>query len=143
MITLIEIIGKTPLEKIPPKHLSNIDLLLKKMNLLRQHYGKPMIVTSGYRTKEKHFEIYRAINMKRSYQGLPPFRVPINSKHLRGEACDILDKDGNLKLWCKENEDLLEEIGLFLEDNCDGWQHFQITPFASYVKGGSIWFKPY
>lgn len=129
MITFVEIVGNTPLWQIPLDHQINIEKLLKKMNLIRLHWAKPMIVTSGYRTREDHNRIYEEINRKRAEKKLLPKRIPLASKHLKGQAVDISDSDGSLYRWCMENEALLVQVGLWCEVKDDQARvHFQIVP---------------
>jgi len=98
---------------------NNLDTLLKRMNVIREAYAKPMIVTSGLRSDAKQLELI--------IKGLSQAR---KSNHLVGAACDILDKDGELGKWCLKNEELLAETGLWCEHPkaSPGWVHFQIFP---------------
>jgi len=141
MISFKEYIGKIPIDQIPIEHINNIEKLLKKLNLFRSHFGKPMFVSSGYRTKSEHERIYREINAKRLKEKKKPLPVPARSCHLRGQAADFYDPDGELMKFCKDNEQLLVEIGLWVEAETIGWLHLQCVPFASYVAGGTIFFK--
>ena len=52
------------------------------------------------------------------------------SKHLSGEAADIPDPDRVLATWCVDNLDVLEEIGLWIEDPryTPTWLHVQTVP---------------
>lgn len=72
---------------------------------LRSAYQQGMLISSGKSTATK-------------------------SKHLSGEAVDILDKDGSLRDWILSNMYLMETTGLWLEDfgHTVGWVHFQIVP---------------
>jgi hypothetical protein len=99
----------------------NLATLLYRMNCIRREWGKPMIVTSGLRSKEDQMRI----NPK----------AP-NSQHLYGAACDISDPQGELYAWCKANEKRLEQLGLWLEDRSatPTWAHFQIYPPKSGVR---------
>ncbi|MFZ4411496.1 MAG: hypothetical protein ACOYOV_00335 [Bacteroidales bacterium] len=114
----------------------NLEDLLDKMNKVRVAYGKAMIVTNCLRTMDEHLAIYarKGITDKS--------KIPMQSKHLYGLAIDISDPHGELNDWCNNNEDLLTEIGIWLEKRQGPWQHFQITPFGSYKSGGTIWFNP-
>ena len=111
----------------------NLNQLFLKVNIVRKEYGKPMIVTSGLRTKKHHLEIY-------ARKGIFPPKVPMKSNHLFGRAVDFADGDGKLKKWILENIDLIEEIGLWMEDfnATKTWVHFQINP----PKSGNRFFKP-
>jgi hypothetical protein len=97
----------------------NLALLLERMNEIRAIWAKPMIITSGLRSDEKQAELIKA--------GKSTAKL---SKHLSGNACDVLDKDGLLGKWCLANEDVLKRIGLWCEhpDYTNGWVHFQIMP---------------
>jgi len=108
---------------------NNLDTLLKRMNVIREAYGKPMIVTSGLRSDAKQLELI--------IKGLSTAR---KSNHLVGAACDILDKDGELGKWCLKHEELLAETGLWCEhpSKTKGWMHFQIFP----PKSGKRFFLP-
>lgn len=135
MITLKELVVN---QTIPEEHQANLIVLLDHMNQFRTMWGNPMTVTSGYRTKEHHIEVYKHLAAKRGV----PFdlaKVPMGSKHLTGEACDIHDPDGLLYAWCETNVSILEDIGLWCEVRDDQPRvHFQIAP----PKSGSRFFKP-
>lgn len=90
----------------------NLDRLYAAINKIRQAYGKPMTVTSGYRPG--HYN-KAAGGAKRS-------------AHLTCEAVDIADPDGKLASWCMLNLDKLSEAGLWLESpaRTRGWTHLQI-----------------
>ncbi len=114
----------------------NLTLLLERINKVRSAWGKPMTVTSGLRTMEDHLRIY-------AEKGITDHsKIPMKSKHLYGLAVDIFDPDAILHQWCKDNEALLKEIGIWLENRQGNWQHFQVAPFGSYTEDGTIWFNP-
>lgn len=110
-------------------HESNLLVLLGKINQVRKAYGKPMTVTSGYRTKEDHLRIYRQIATRKGIK-FDPSKVPMASRHLSGQAVDIYDPKGEFKQWIRMNIELFEELGLYLEDfnHTPTWVHIQITP---------------
>ncbi len=118
---------------IPPEHLANMRTLLERINLVRLAYGKPMIVTSCYRTLKQQKAIYERIGK---------YKVPLSSKHMVGAAVDILDRDGTLYSWTRARPDLLEKADLYCELGTHGWVHYQILPFGSYEPGGTRWFNP-
>lgn len=95
----------------------NLKWLLACLNDLRAIYGKPMIVTSGYRP--------HAINVAA--------RGAKNSLHMTCQACDFRDDDGSLDEWCMAHLKTLEMCGLYLEhpDSTPGWCHLQCKPPAS------------
>jgi uncharacterized protein YcbK (DUF882 family) len=111
----------------------NLDILLKKINEIRAAYGKPMKVTSGLRTMEDHLRIYAEMGITEKS------KIPMKSKHLFGQACDVSDPDGKLMDWCIANEKVLEKVGLWCEVRDDKKRvHFQIVPPQS----GKRFFNP-
>lgn len=134
MITINELLSnQAKFEDLDKDIQANLNELFLKVNIVRKEYGKPMIVTSGLRTKKHHLEIY-------ARKGIYPPKVPMKSNHLFGRAVDFADGDGKLKKWILENIKLMEEIGLYMEDFAatKTWVHFQINP----PKSGNRFFKP-
>lgn len=124
MITLKELIKNTLISDIPLEHQHNLEELLKRINVIRTVYGKPMTVTSGYRSLQDHLRIY-------SSKGITDrSKIPMASKHLYGQAVDIYDPNKELQAWVKQNVKVLEDIGLWCEDfgSTPNWCHFQIVP---------------
>lgn len=113
----------------------NLEVLLARMNEIRGVWGKPMLVTSGLRSLADHKRIYAEIAKR---NGNAVIRVPMGSRHLSGQACDVADRDGSLMAWCRANVPVLERVGLWCEDGTVGWVHFQIVPPGS----GKRFFKP-
>lgn len=97
----------------------NLNDLLVKINQVRQAYNIPMIVTSGLRSEAQQQQL-----IADGKSNAP------KSHHLTGEAVDIQDLDGKLKAWVTRNLDLMEQIGLWMEDfnSTPTWTHFQIVP---------------
>lgn len=123
--------------------LSNIRALLDSVNALEEVYkkdgGKAFITTSGLRTKESQIRIYRDIAKKKGIE-FDESKVPMGSKHISGQAIDIFDPKGVLKKWLTDNEEYLEELGLYCEDfsATESWVHFQsVAP-----KSGKRFFIP-
>jgi hypothetical protein len=138
VISFKEIIKNTSLSDIPHAHQVSIEELLKRVNIIRAAYGKPMKVTSGLRTRADHIRIY-------SEKGITdPNKIPWGSQHLSGNACDIADPKGELQAWILAHPEIIEQADLYLEDfsATPTWCHFQIKPFKSYKKGGTRFFKP-
>jgi hypothetical protein len=94
---------------------NNIDKLLICLNKFRTAYGKPMIISSGWRPS--------AINS--STPGAAK-----RSNHMLGLACDFRDPDGKLAEYCLNNLPLLEKCGLWMEDPkfTKNWVHLQSVP---------------
>lgn len=134
MIAFNELIKGTSLADIPIAHQQNLQDLLNKVNQVRTAWAKPMTVTSGYRSMQDHLRIY-------SQKGITDkSKIPMQSNHLYGKACDISDPKRELQAWCKANESLLASIGLWMEDfsATPTWVHFQIVP----PKSGKRFFMP-
>jgi hypothetical protein len=137
-ISFKEVIKNTSLSDIPHSHQVNIDELLKRVNIIREAYGKPMNVSSGYRSLQDHLRIY-------SQKGITdPNKVPMGSQHLSGEALDIADPKGELQAWIKAHPEIIEQANLYLEDfgATPTWVHMQIRAFKSYKPDGTRFFKP-
>lgn len=137
MITFKELIKNIQISDIPINHQHNLEELLKRMNLVRNAWAKPMTITSGYRTMQDHLRIYSEIASKKGIE-FDSKKVPMGSQHLSGCACDISDPKGELMSWCQANVPLLEQIGLWMEADTKGWVHFQINP----PRSGNRFFKP-
>lgn len=112
-ISMAEALKGHFISDVPIAHQHNLEDLLKRVNVLREAWGKPMVVTSGYRTAEDQ----RRINPKVT-----------NSAHMVGMALDIADSDGLLYAWLVDNTKLLEEQGLWVEVRQGGWAHIQSRP---------------
>lgn len=114
---------------LPPDVEKNVTILIERLSLIREAYGRPMIITSGYRSKEDQMRIYAG-----------KVKVPMGSAHLIGAAADVSDRDRSLAGFCYANISLLEKVGLWCEDptRTPTWLHFQIYPPAS----GSRFFLP-
>jgi uncharacterized protein YcbK (DUF882 family) len=125
MISLKELLNnKYQFITLPKEHQENLKILLEKINQVRLLYGKPMIVTSGYRSMEDHLRIYAAKGIT------DKSKIPMQSKHLIGAACDIADPKKELQTWILNNLPKIEAIGLWMEDfnYTPNWVHFQILP---------------
>lgn len=130
--------GRIKPEELSPELRANAEELLRRVNIIRAQYGKPMKVSSGYRSKEDHIRVYKELAVKRG----TPFelsKVPMGSKHLSCQAVDISDPDGSLFNWVKQNEDLVAKVGLWMEEKDDQKRvHFQTVP----PKSGKRFFSP-
>ncbi|NDE09892.1 MAG: hypothetical protein EBZ95_04910 [Chitinophagia bacterium] len=136
MITMEELIHQVQLESLSEEIQNNLNILLERINKVRSEYGKKMIVTSGLRSMDDHLRIYaeKGITDKS--------KIPMKSKHLIGAAVDIYDPVGELNQWCKDNEEFLRDLGIWLEIRQGNWQHFQILPYKSYNNQKTIFFNP-
>ena len=120
------------------EHQDSLYKLLHAINIIRQAYNKPMLPTSGYRSREDQLRIYKNKGI------VDEKKIPWGSAHLKGMAVDISDPKQELQKWCLENPEILDKANLFMEDFAftKNWVHFQINPFGSYKKGGTRYFKP-
>lgn len=106
------LMGRIKEEDLSDELKANLDKLVAALNVVRSAYGKPMRVSSGYRSPAKNAAIGGS---KKSH-------------HMTCKACDFKDPDGALDAWLLENQDLLEANGLWLEDPSatPGWSHLDI-----------------
>ena len=131
MISMKELLGAHSLDELSQDQLMNLQTLLARVNQLRQEWGKPITITSGFRDHA---------DMKRIYKSDV---YPKLSKHLFGQACDMQD-DGSLMKWLKENDSTrMKKFGLWGEQGTNGWVHVQIVSMRSYDKKTDLrWFNP-
>lgn len=91
--------------------LNNLGTLICALNKVRVAYGKPMIVSSGYRPGKYNKAAGGAQN----------------SCHLTLEACDFADSDRSLTNFLLSNQKVLRDAGLRMEDpgSATTWVHLQ------------------
>lgn len=121
MISRDEILmGRDKEYLLTPEIEANLKILLENVNKLRTLYGKPMIVSSGYRPGKYNINAGGAKN----------------STHLTCQAVDFKDIDGALKKFC--TVEILEQCGLYMEhpDSTPTWLHVQTRPTKNRI------FKP-
>lgn len=132
-VSLSDLIDPGLFYQIPQEHQMNLNILLWKVNVLREASKIPFYIRndtdrkrSGYRTKQMHIEVYEEVSKKVGH----PVKPPEYSWHLFGGGCDISDRNGELKAWVKENEDFCRQHGLYFEhfDSTPTWVHLQIYP---------------
>jgi len=115
-----------PLTKQMEDNLSKLIIAVSKV---REAWGQPMTVTSGYRPAS----INAAVGGSKQ------------SAHQSCQAVDIKDDDGFLANFLLNNLDILEQSGLYLEDprytgifdkqgkRQSGWIHLQTRPASRRV----------
>jgi uncharacterized protein YcbK (DUF882 family) len=131
MITREEILND---QECPEELEDNLDELLRKINIVRDQWGKPMTVSSGWRSKEDQIRIY-------AQKGITDIKkIPMTSKHFSCQAVDIYDPKKELQEWIKKNLPLMEKIGVWFEDfsYTPNFVHFQTVP----PKSGRRFFIP-
>lgn len=89
---------------------SNLAVLLTRLNKLRDAWGKPMVITSGYRPQWLNEKVGGAKN----------------SCHLVCKAADIADPKGELYKWLTVER--LALYDLYMEEGTSGWIHLDIKP---------------
>ncbi len=134
MISMKEILKNVSLESLPKEHQDNLKILLEKANVIRSAYGKPLTVSSGYRSLDDHLRIYKEKGI------IDQSKIPMASKHLYGQAIDFADPKQELQKWILANIKILEDNGIFCEDFSAtvNWLHMQILP----PKSGKRFFLP-
>lgn len=118
MITVEEILmGRDKQEPLTLEMYQNLAVLMGKINYVRAIYGKPLVVSSGYRPPS----VNKAVGGSK------------NSAHMLCMAVDFKDPKQEFSTWCIKNINLLNKIGLYLEDPrfTKTWTHLQIRPTLS------------
>lgn len=116
MISASEVLmGRDKKNPLTSELKENLEMLLAALNKFRVIYGKPMIVSSGYRPPEIN------VNTKGAAK---------HSNHMICLACDFKDEDGSLDKYCMDNLAVLEKCGLWLESpkSTPNWCHLQCVP---------------
>lgn len=114
-ITVDEVLmGRDKAYPLNIRKWKNLCKLLVAINHLRNEYGKPMYVSSGYRPGK--------------YNTLAGGSQ--RSSHLTCQAVDFKDPDRQLTDFCLNNVHLLEKYGIYMEhpDYTIGWVHLQVRP---------------
>lgn len=117
------LMGRIAPEELTPEQMGNMNTIVPAANQLLDAFGEYRACNSGYRS---------SADQDRINPGAP------HSKHLICAAIDLNDPDGKLNQFCKDNESLLESLGLWCEVRQGGWQHCQCIPPIS----GHRWFIP-
>lgn len=121
MITRNEILkGRDQASPLTPTHELNLARLLLQLNKLRAAWGKPMIITSGYRPAEINALVGGALK----------------SRHMSCEAVDIADPKHELINWLQADPNRLKDFGFWMEhpESTSSWCHLQISPPPSGVR---------
>jgi len=112
------------LNRLPAATQENLLYLASKCNLLEIAFEHDLTITSGYRSPEDQYRIYREKGVTDTS------KVPMGSSHLKGLACDFADTHGLLDLFLSRNNgEMLVKLGLYLEhpDSTPGWTHIQLN----------------
>jgi len=116
--------GRDKQYPLTPELERNLQELLRRLNMFRQMYGRPMVVTSGYRPAALNKQVGGAKN----------------SAHMTCEACDFRDEKGELRRYILQNPTVLEVCDLYCEDfvYTPTWVHLQTRR----TRSGERFFKP-
>jgi len=116
--------GREVQNPLTPEMKQNLDKLLVAVNKLRAIWGKPLVVSSGYRPPAQNAAAGGAKA----------------SNHMICAAVDFRDNSQELAKWLITNLQVLEDCGLWMEDpqSTPTWVHLQVKP----PKSGRRIFKP-
>lgn len=107
---------------VPPEDVAiNLMHITSKLQWIREYFGRPIKVTSGYRP-----ELYNAL-----------IGGAYGSAHMRGMALDFQVKDMPAAQVRKELMFCLERLDIRMEDHDGNWNHID-----SRRPGASRFFKP-
>lgn len=126
LISREEVVGGYPEADLTPLIEANLSKLLDALNKFRYAYGRPMMVSSGLRTRQSNDQL--------SNSGK-------NSAHLSGEACDFHDIDRAITNFVMARPAILEECGLYMEEPAatPTWIHLGVRRPGS----GNRIFRPF
>lgn len=138
LVTIEEMLQGADWDALSKEIQDNLINLRASVQPLRRVYGKPLVVSSGLRTMEKHLAIYKAKGIT------DKAKIPMKSWHLRGAAVDFGDSKREFQAFILKNKHLLEDCDLWVEDfsATRTWTHLQCRPYASWKPGKSRFFKP-
>lgn len=93
---------------------TNATIICNRANQLIAAFGEDRELRSGWRPPAVNHNTGGALH----------------SRHMTGHAVDIEDNDGRLDAFCRDNIGLLEQLGLWLEDEVatPTWCHVQCVP---------------
>lgn len=119
----------------------NLNQLTDKAQLFEKAYGKPLRVTSGFRSMADHLRIYAAKGIT------DQSKIPMKSKHLFGQAVDVVpveDPIEHLHEWVNNNLGLMADLNLWFEsfEASKSWVHLQTCAYGSWAEGKSRFFNP-
>lgn len=88
--------------------------LLDKLSQLETDYGKPLTLTGGYRPREINWTV----------DGSKP-----GDAHESCRGADLRDTNEDLSIWCMNNLNKLETIGLWLEAPSSSKNHVHVQTY--------------
>jgi hypothetical protein len=111
------LMGRDKTDPLTDEQKANMQALLEALDKLREAFGKPMHISSGYRPAS----VNKAVGGAKK------------SNHMLCLACDFKDPTGEIDEFCLDNLKLLKELGLYLEspNHTVGWCHVQLKAPSS------------
>jgi hypothetical protein len=117
------LMGRDKANPLSEEQEANLKDLLARIHIVREAYGKPLVVSSGYRPPSVNQAAGGATR----------------SSHMSCQAVDFRDPNGEFSRWCLANMDIIRQAGLYLEDprwtqrpdgkgGFSGWTHLQSRP---------------
>lgn len=96
---------------------NNLKTLFERLQELQDAVGYDLTITSGLRSDEQQASLILAGKTNARH-----------SMHLSGNAADIYDPDGTLKLWANDNLNFFVKTGFWMEafESTPTWLHVQI-----------------
>ncbi len=114
------LMGRAKMEDLSDEQVRNLNTLIPKINDLLEAYGKPVTMSSGYRTAEDQARINPKVK---------------HSNHMLCAAIDIFDPDKSFTYWVLQHMQKVVDLDLYLEDpsHCRNWLHIQhLAPPSKY-----------
>ena len=113
--------------------LDNLKNTFKKMDKVREYFGKSISVHVSLRPMKYHKELYAKQNADRKRNGLEPLKVPMGSAHLSGMGVDFHVKGMKCAVARQKilDDGKLEEWGMRMEDIQGEWIHLDTKPVIS------------
>lgn len=93
----------------------NASYLLDRITHLENYFGKPLIMTSGYRPHQINMQV--------------PGAAPL-STHETCEGIDLHDANGILSKWLLNSLGILKKLGLYMEDPASAKDHVHLQTRA-------------
>ena len=88
---------------VPPKYKDNMNRVLSLLQVIRDAWGGPIIISSGYRCPELNKKVGGASNSDHVYGAAVDFHTVSNSKEenhkLWNMITSVRDKKQHLKIW--------------------------------------------
>ena len=106
--------GREKDSPLSEEQAQNMHKLLTILDQFRERYGKPLKISSGYRPASVNASVGGAKK----------------SNHIMCLAVDFVDDEKqSLGKWCLQNLNILEELGLYMEDlrHTKHWVHLQLA----------------